>query len=140
MAMEIQNNVNNYDRNHQYLRPEGIPAGGPAPIDGRQAGQQKPLQDISTKTGQRQEAPDITAPAARGKDAAPAGLLESMRPEKDLAVLSRNSGLEQLDMKKAISDMQKDSILQQYQYFVGDKPDVLVNDEDGMVLRKIAEG
>lgn len=140
MAMEIQNNVNNYDRNHQYLRPEGIPAGGPAPIDGRQAGQQKPLQDISTKPEQKQGAQDITAPAAPGKDAAPAALLEGMRPEKDLAVLSRNSGLEQLDMKKAISDMQKDSILQQYQYFVGDKPDVLVNDEDGMVLRKIAEG
>lgn len=131
MAMEIQNSVNNYDRNHQYLRPEGIPAGGSAPIDGRQAGQQKPLQDISTKPEQKQGAQDITAPAA---------LLEGMRPEKDLAVLSRNSGLEQLDMKKAISDMQKDSILQQYQYFVGDKPDVLVNDEDGMVLRKIAEG
>ncbi len=33
--------------------------------------------------------------------------------------IGRESSLENLDMQKAISDMQKDKILQEYQYFVG---------------------
>ena len=43
------------------------------------------------------------------------------------------------DMKKAISDMQKDQVLQEYQYFVGGSRNggsrVMTQDEDGMVVR-----
>ena len=43
------------------------------------------------------------------------------------------------DMKKAISDMQKDQVLQEYQYFVGGSRTggsrVMTQDEDGMVVR-----
>ena len=42
-------------------------------------------------------------------------------------------------MKKAISDMQKDQVLQEYQYFVGGSRNggsrVMTQDEDGMVVR-----
>jgi len=41
----------------------------------------------------------------------------------------------QSDVEKAVSDMEKDRSLQQFQYFVGDS-NVLVNDEDGMVFVK----
>ncbi len=37
----------------------------------------------------------------------------------DYGYIGKDSSLESLDMQKAISDMQKDSILQEYQYFVG---------------------
>ncbi|WP_044913390.1 hypothetical protein [Butyrivibrio sp. WCE2006] len=58
-----------------------------------------------------------------------------------------NLGLAQSSlMRKAVSDMQKDSILHEYQYFVGngvDKTDtlgdsskVILNDEDGIVIQK----
>lgn len=39
------------------------------------------------------------------------------------------------EMKKAITAMEQDSSLKQYQYFVGDK-NVVVDDEDGIVFMK----
>lgn len=39
------------------------------------------------------------------------------------------------DMDKAFSDVEKDSALMQYSYFVGDA-NVVLDDEDGIVLRK----
>ena len=43
------------------------------------------------------------------------------------------------DMKKAISDMQKDQVLQEYQYFVGGSRNsgsrVMTQDEDGVVVK-----
>lgn len=46
----------------------------------------------------------------------------------------RDSDLESLDIEKAVSDMQKDQALMQYQYFVGDTN--IVNNEDGIVIAK----
>ncbi len=46
----------------------------------------------------------------------------------------RQSDLESLDLQKAVSDMQKDQALMQYQYFVGDTN--LSADEDGIVIQK----
>ena len=40
-------------------------------------------------------------------------------------------------MQKAISDMQRDSVLQDYQYFIGSSDDLLkFEDEDGKVFLK----
>ena len=46
----------------------------------------------------------------------------------------RQSDIDSLDMEKAVSDMQKDQALMQYQYFVGESN--LINSEDGIVIRK----
>ena len=43
-----------------------------------------------------------------------------------------DSDIETLDMEKAVSDMQKDQALMQYQYFVGDTN--LFSSEDGVVI------
>lgn len=65
----------------------------------------------------------------------------------DLSLSMRTSGNSNFEMKamsfkpdnddvnKAFSDMQKDSSLMQYSYFVGDS-NVVLNDEDGVVIRK----
>ena len=37
----------------------------------------------------------------------------------DFGYIGKGSAIESLDMEKAISDMRKDQVLQQYQYFVG---------------------
>lgn len=53
--------------------------------------------------------------------------------------LGKDAAVENLDMMSAISDMQKDQVLQQYQYFVGPQEmdsDVVANNADGMVIRK----
>lgn len=47
----------------------------------------------------------------------------------------RDSDIELLDMEKAVSDMQKDKALMQYQYFVGDS-EPFVNNSDGLVIPK----
>lgn len=39
------------------------------------------------------------------------------------------------DMLKAVSEMEKDASLMQYQYFVGDS-NIIVDDEDGIVIAK----
>ena len=41
----------------------------------------------------------------------------------------------QSEMQKAVSDMEKDQSLQQYQYFVGSS-NVILDNEDGMVIMK----
>ena len=47
--------------------------------------------------------------------------------------IGKDADLQNLDMMSAISDMQKDKVLEQYQYFVGPKEIVT---PDGMVVQK----
>ncbi len=53
----------------------------------------------------------------------------------DFSYIGSDSDINSLDMQKAISDMKQDSILQEYNYFVGNASNVF-NSEDGTVLAK----
>lgn len=57
---------------------------------------------------------------------------------EDFGYIGQDSNLGNLDMQKAISDMKKDSILQQYQYFVGSAENLFPqsSSEDGAVFLK----
>lgn len=55
--------------------------------------------------------------------------------EESYDYIGSESGLANLDMQKAISDMRKDEILQGYQYFVG-SANSLFQSEDGIVIPK----
>lgn len=46
------------------------------------------------------------------------------RPDETFELKGIDSDIESLDAKKAVSDLEKDQVLQQYQYFVGDKVQV----------------
>lgn len=53
--------------------------------------------------------------------------------------IGRDADLQNLDMMSAISDMQKDKVLEQYQYFVGPKEmegPIVAQTPDGMVVQK----
>lgn len=53
--------------------------------------------------------------------------------------IGKDADLKNLDMMSAISDMHKDGVLQQYQYFVGPKDlmgTVVASTPDGMVIQK----
>lgn len=65
----------------------------------------------------------------------PSELSLTFHKEESFDYLGSESGLMNLDMEKAISDMKKDSILQDYQYFVGSTMKT-VDPEDGMVFKK----
>lgn len=53
--------------------------------------------------------------------------------------IGRDADLQNLDMMSAISDMQKDKVLEQYQYFVGPKEmedPIVAQTPDGIVVQK----
>jgi hypothetical protein len=58
----------------------------------------------------------------------------SLNEPSSFEMKGRDADIEALDMEKAVSDMQKDEALQQYQYFVGDTN--LFSSEDGVVIVK----
>ena len=59
----------------------------------------------------------------------------SLATPSSFEMKGRDSDIDALDIQKAVSDMQKDSALQQYQFFVGDQTPI-VNNEDGIVIPK----
>lgn len=65
----------------------------------------------------------------------------SFNKGEDYSYLGSDSDIAALDMQKAISDMQKDQVLQQYQYFVGSavNPSPEVPASDGKVIMKLIE-
>ena len=62
----------------------------------------------------------------------------SFNLNEDYGFIGKDSDIENLDMQKAISDMQKDQVLQQYQYFVGSANDMFSvgSGKDGLVFMK----
>lgn len=58
---------------------------------------------------------------------------ESLKGIQDFSFVGRDSDVNKLDATKAVSDMQKDDVLQQYQYFVGSAQ---TDDVEGAVLLK----
>ncbi len=62
----------------------------------------------------------------------------SFNLNEDYGFIGRDSDIEALDMQKAISDMKKDQVLQQYQYFVGSAKDLFSDASgiDGLVFMK----
>lgn len=75
---------------------------------------------------------NISKPSAKVQD-----LSLSFNLQEDYGYLGKDSNIENLDVQKAISDMRKDQVLQQYQYFVGDSRKLLQKaSEDGLVFLK----
>ncbi len=72
---------------------------------------------------------------SRSKNADLENISLTFNKEDSFEYLGSESGLASLDMQKAISDMKKDSILQEYQYFVGSSQNLL-STQDGIVLQK----
>lgn len=54
----------------------------------------------------------------------------------DFGYIGQDASLSGLDMEKAISDMKKDEVLQQYNYFVGSAQNMITDTADGTVFRK----
>lgn len=59
----------------------------------------------------------------------------SLNEPKVFEMKGRDSDINSLDIEKAVSDMQKDQALMQYQYFVGDS-NPFSSSEDGIVIAK----
>ncbi|MBQ1194361.1 MAG: hypothetical protein IIX45_09645 [Lachnospiraceae bacterium] len=90
--------------------------------------------DISEKSTQSPAALDSDIEEYSSQKILPIKEVTDFAIEKlsiDKEFIGSESDINGLDVQKAVSDMQKDSILQQYQYFVGN-----ISTEDGMVIRR----
>lgn len=58
--------------------------------------------------------------------------------QKGFGYIGKDSDIYSLDVEKAIDDMKKDQVLQQYQYFVGSSRNLYaVEGADGTVIQKL---
>lgn len=80
----------------------------------------------------REEAPDLSY---RKPNAEIDQLSLTFNKQESFDYLGKDSDINDLDMQKAISDMQKDQMLMQYQYFVGSAKNLFSNG-DGTVIVK----
>ena len=69
----------------------------------------------------------------RPKSIDPNTVSMSFNRQEDYGYIGKDKDLSLLDMEKAISMMKQDSILQDYQYFVGNNRDIF-SSEDGRVI------
>lgn len=61
----------------------------------------------------------------------------SFNKQEEYDYLGQENDIQKLDVQKAVSDMQKDQVLQQYQYFVGSKSNIVSQSNDGIVVAKL---
>lgn len=81
---------------------------------------------------------DVSLPARSGSNAALEDISLTFNKGDDFGYIGKDSDIYSLDVENAISDMQKDTILKQYQFFVGNtNAGPVVNNADGVVIPKL---
>lgn len=121
--------VNDYGSRLTDYRISAKPAVCAEEIKPQETDRQLPEKDTST-------AADTSAKVRRTKKPLE-DISLTFNANEDFEYLGQDSDIRNLDMEKAISDMKKDQILQQYQYFVGSSKDLFQNTADGIVVPKL---
>lgn len=104
------NDYSDYGKVYQnYRMPEIKPAEA-------EEAQQVQTQEIAQTT---QEQPAESTSSVQRHDAALEDVSLTFNKQDDYGYIGKDSDILSLDVEKAVSDMRKDQILQQYQYFVG---------------------
>ncbi len=91
----------------------------------------------------QEDVPSAVAPredlleAPERKDAALEDISITFNRQENFGYIGRDSDVRALDVERAIDEMEKDRVLQQYQYFVGSSRDLYgAEGADGTVIRK----
>jgi len=113
-----------------YNRAYEIPSVTPEEVK-KQEQQQQTASPVA-----KAEALEVQAIDTRSKTADLENISLTFNKEESYDYLGSESSLTGLDMQKAISDMKRDSVLQEYQYFVGSSQNLFINPADGMVIPK----
>lgn len=82
----------------------------------------KTAADANTSGQQQNET--LETPVRKGQDFGAADYAAQYQPDRIYEMKGAESDIHSLDVERALSDMQKDQVLQQYQFFVGDKDSV----------------
>lgn len=107
--------------------------------DVKQQEEQKKLQQQKEQSVESLQKDYASAPDQRSRMADLENISLTFNAGETYDYIGKDASLENLDMMNAISDMQKDKVLQQYQYFVGPQDvanNVVANNEDGIVIQK----
>ena len=114
-----------------YYKSQEIPTITPEEVKNKEQQPQAVQQNIAV-------AESVNEPIAednRSKTADLENISLTFNKDETFDYIGSESGLAGLDMQKAISDMKKDAVLQEYQYFVGSSKDFF-QPADGMVIPK----
>ena len=130
MGIEL---LSGFGRVQPYYKASEIPVITPSEI--RKQSEQQTDTKQTTAEDVRSAAMSSVGEDTRSKVADLQDVSLTFNREESFDYLGSESGLMNLDVQKAISDMRKDSILQEYQYFVGTSPSFM-NTDDGTVFRK----
>lgn len=103
-----------------------------APIVITEAQQQENI--ASNPVADIREEASVQSPARQ--DAKLEDISITFNKKDDFDYIGQDRDIRSLDMERAISDMKKDQVLQQYQYFVGSAKNLAANNADGKVLAK----
>lgn len=91
--------------------------------------------ELSVNEAPKTQESDIQAVDNRPRSIDPNSVSLSFNKGDDFSYIGTDKDIAGLDMEKAISDMKQDSILQEYNYFVGGRENVF-SSEDGTVVAK----
>lgn len=101
--------------------------------------EERRLSEVSIPSAGRETQAALAAELKTGepeRKLSPGELSLTFNTQEDFDYLGSSSDIRGLDMEKAISDMKKDQILRQYQYFVGSAKNVFGSLDDGFVIPK----
>lgn len=132
--MGIQS-ISGFDRIQPYHKASDIQKVTPEEVK-RQEAQSKIQQAQKEAPNYSVETP-LQAEDNRKKTTDFENLSLTFHKEDSFDYIGSESGLANLDMQKAISDMKKDEVLQEYQYFVGSAQTFMNQGKDGLVLQKL---
>ena len=99
-------------------------------------------QDEQLKQAQKEQyyspAPVESSPSVPRNDAALEDISLTFNKSDDFGYIGKDSDIYSLDVENAISDMKKDDVLRQYQFFVGSSASgAIVDNSDGVVIPKL---
>lgn len=100
--------------------------------------QDEELKKASSSPALNNTLEDVAISAKPRNDAALEDISLTFNKGDDYGYIGKDSDIYSLDVENAISDMQKDNVLKQYQFFVGNTgTGALVDNADGVVIPKV---
>lgn len=128
------NGINNYSNFINNYRIPSIPS---VSVDEVKR-QDEELKKLSSSPALESTLQDAVSSAKPRNDAALEDISITFNKGDDYGYIGKDSDIYSLDVENAISDMQKDNVLKQYQYFVGNTgTGALVDNADGVVIPKV---
>lgn len=133
MGLQIYRGMNNIPSYQGYHRPE-IPIVTEEEVRRQDAEQQAVRQ---TELPDYSELTALKEQDTRSRTADLENISLTFQKSESFDYLGSESDINRLDVQKALSDMRKDSVLQEYQYFVGSAQSFSFHSEDGIVIPKL---